>query len=105
LEKRLPVPVVNGLRKLGQDICDARKRRRITMALMAERADITPKTLAKIERGSPTVSMAGYASVLFVLGMTERLSGIADAGHDLTGRRLEEERLPKRVRHPKPVNS
>jgi len=97
----LPLPSANALRKLGTDIRDARRRRRITMALMAERAGITPDTLKQIEKGNPSTSIGGYASVLFSLGMTDRLRDIADARHDLIGLRLEEERLPKRVRMPK----
>lgn len=35
------------------------------------------------------------------LGMTERLGDLVDSVHDLTGRQIEEENLPKRVRIPK----
>ena len=94
----LPLPAENALRKLGSDICDARRRRRITMALLAERARITVDTLKSIERGNPATSIGGYASVLYSLGMTDRLQDIADCRHDLTGLQLEEERLPKRIR-------
>ncbi len=97
----LPIPVLNALRKLGKDIGNARRRRRITSKLIAERAYLSRATTSRIEKGDPTVSMSGYASVLFVLGMTERLSDLADAVHDLTGRQLEEEKLPQRVRLPK----
>jgi transcriptional regulator with XRE-family HTH domain len=100
----LPVPVRAALQKLGQDINDARRRRRITMALMAERAGIAVNTLAKIERGDPAASMAAYASVLFVLGFTTRLRDLADANNDATGRMLEEERLPQRVRYSKKMD-
>lgn len=99
----LPIPVKKALFKLGQDISDSRRRRRIPVALMAERADLSRSTLAKIEKGDPTVSLGGYATVLFVLGMTERLADLADATHDLVGRRLEEESLPKRIRLPSDV--
>ena len=95
---KLPVPVLRTLRKMGQDISDARRRRRITMALMAERAGVSRATMSKIEKGDPSVSMGGYGAVLFVLGMVGRLSDLADASYDLTGLRLEEEHLPKRVR-------
>jgi transcriptional regulator with XRE-family HTH domain len=94
----LPLPAKNALLKLGSDIRDARRRRRITMALLAERARITPDTLKQIEKGNPSTSIGGYASVLYSLGMTDRLRDIADARHDFTGQRLEEENLPKRVR-------
>ena len=103
-QNTLPIPVLKALNKIGKDIWDARRRRRITIQLMAEWAGISRATVGKIEKGESTVSMGGYSSVLFVLGMTERLSDIADAAHDLTGRQLEEERLPKRVRIPKNTN-
>lgn len=94
---KLPIPVQKALRKLGQDISDARRRRRIPTPLMAERAGMARATLAKIEKGDPTVSLGGYASVLFVLGLTNRLQDLADAAHDLTGRELADEALPKRI--------
>jgi len=96
----LPIPVQKALRKLGQDISDSRRRRRIPMALMTERAGMSRATLGKIEKGDPSVSLAGYAAVLFVLGLTDRLGDLADANHDVVGRRLEEENLPKRIRLP-----
>jgi hypothetical protein len=39
-----------------------------------------------------------YASVIFVLGMTDRLTDLLDPAHDPIGQALEEERLPKRIR-------
>lgn len=96
----LPLPVLRALRQVGQDISAARRRRRIPIQLMAQRAALSKATIAKIEKGDPTTSMGGYAAVLFVLGMTDRLAQIVDGAHDLTGRQLEEERLPKRVRLP-----
>jgi len=86
------------LRKLGQDIHDARRRRRITIAFMAERAGLSRATIGKIQNGDPTTSMGAYASVLFVLGMEARLSDLIDSVHDCIGRRLEDEKLPTRVR-------
>lgn len=96
----LPIPALKALRKLGKDLNDARRRRRVTLQLMAERAGVSRATIAKIERGDPTASIGGYAAVLFVLGMTSRLSDLVDAAYDLTGRQLEEEKLPQRVRLP-----
>jgi transcriptional regulator with XRE-family HTH domain len=95
---KLQLIAVNALRKLGQDIRDARRRRRIPMTLLAERAGILAATLSKIEKGVSTVSMGAYAAVLFSLGLTDRLRDIADANYDTVGRMLEEEHLPKRIR-------
>ncbi|MGQ0607931.1 MAG: XRE family transcriptional regulator [Chloroflexota bacterium] len=55
-------------------------------------------TLHKIEQGEPGVAMAAYATVLFVLGMADRLADIADPRHDSVGLALEEEHLPQRIR-------
>ena len=68
------------------------------MSVMAQRAGIAQATLSKIERGDPQTSMGGYASVLFVLGMIDRLEDLMASTHDSLGLELEEERLPQRVR-------
>ncbi len=99
-QPHLPLPAVTALHKMGSEIRDARRRRRITIKLLAERAGVSEKVIGKIERGDPTTSMGGYAAVLFVLGMTERLANVADPSHDLTGRELDAEKLPQRVRLP-----
>jgi transcriptional regulator with XRE-family HTH domain len=97
----LPQPVRRALKKLGTDIAVARKRRNISTLLMAERAFISRNTLAKVEKGEPGVSLGIYATVLFVLGMTERLAELADPARDSLGQDLAEERLPKRIRRPR----
>ena len=97
----LSIPVHKALRKLGKDISDARRRRRIAMELMSERAGFSRITLSKIEKGDPSVSMGSYASALFVLGMIDHLAQLADASYDIVGRELEEENLPKRIRAPR----
>jgi hypothetical protein len=70
----------------------------MSMELMAERALVGRNTIARVERGDPRVSMGIYATVLFVLGLAERLSELADASVDRIGLDLEEEHLPKRIR-------
>lgn len=94
----LPLPVVRALRKFGHDIKDARRRRRIPMAIAAQRASISKPTLIRVERGDPSVSIASYATMLFVLGMADRLGDLAAAKNDPIGLQLEEENLPKRIR-------
>ena len=98
---KAPIPVVRALRKLGHDIRDARRRRRIPVAILAERASMSRTTLNKLEKGDPTVSVGSYAVVLFTLGMIERFSDVADPRHDAVGRELEEEHLPQRIRLPR----
>lgn len=83
--------------KLGTDLSIARRRRRLPMELVAERALITRKTLSRVEKGDPAVSLGIYATVLFVLGLSDRLSELADPAQDAVGLALEEEHLPKRI--------
>ena len=97
----LPIPVRRALRKLGQDIRDARRRRRIPVAILAERVSVSRMTLNKVEKGEPGVSMGTYATVLFVLGLVERLADLADLRNDAVGMTLEEEHLPQRIRRPR----
>lgn len=94
----LPIPVTRSLRKLGRDMKDARRRRRIPMAIVCQRASISKPTLIRVERGDASVSIGSYATVLFVMGMADRLADLADAKSDSVGLQLEEENLPKRIR-------
>ncbi len=96
-----PIPVTRALRKLGRDIRDARRRRRIPLAILAERTSVSRMTLFKVEQGDPGVAFGTYATVLFVLGMLDRLADVADPRYDTLGRELEEEHLPRRIRLPK----
>lgn len=94
----MPLPVKRSLAKLGSDIKAARVRRRITMTLMAERAFVARSTLQKVEQGDPGVSLGVYATVLFILGLSEGIADLADLARDSVGLQLDEERLPQRVR-------
>lgn len=96
--KRIPVPVARALRKLGHDLRDARRRRRIPVEIMAERASVSRTTLTKIEKGDSGVLLGNYASVLFALGMVERLANLADPREDRVGIEIDEDRLPRRIR-------
>jgi len=65
---------------------------------MAERASISRTTLNKVEKGDPGVSLGTYATVLFVLGLSDRLGELADVRTDTVGLELESEQLPRRIR-------
>lgn len=99
--KIIPIPVARALKKFGEDLKNARKRRRIATKLAAERASISRTTLTKIEKGDAGVSIGAYAKVLFTLGLISLLSDMADIKCDKLGQALETEQLPKRVHHRK----
>lgn len=96
-----PLPVKRALKKLGTDISLARRKRRISTTLMAERASVSRMTISKVEKGDGGVSLGTYAKVLFILGMVERLNELVDVRFDELGLELEAENLPKRIRKSK----
>ncbi len=92
-----PAAVQRALRKLGADITDARRRRRLPMAVVAQRAFTSRSTLQRVEAGDTSVSIGIYAGVLQALGLLDGLSQIADIGSDSVGQAMASAALPKHV--------
>ena len=95
------IHISRSLKKFGLDFRTARLKRRLPMSLVAERAGISLKTLASIEKGEAGVSIGNVTAAIFALGMGTPLSDILDAKNDSFGLLLDEERLPKRARQPR----
>lgn len=93
-----PAAVRRILRKLGADIRDARRRRHLPMAVVADRAFTSRSTLQKVEAGNFSVSIGIYAAVLQALGLLEGLGDVADIAGDSVGQALSSAEFPKRVR-------
>jgi len=79
------------LKALGENLRLARRRRKITAQMMAERANLSLMTLRAIERGSPCVAMSHYMSVIFCLGFQEDMARVA--ADDVLGRDLQDAAL------------
>ncbi len=94
----LPSGLRRSLSKFGHDLAVARRRRHLTVGMMAERTCLAKSTYARIEKGDPSVAMGAYAMALFVLGFGEAFGNLTDPGRDEAGLLMDEERLPKRVR-------
>ena len=90
------------LQTMGEQIKLARLRRRISAALVAERASISRATLWAIEKGSPSVAIGMYAAALHALNYMDR-DLLLVAKDDELGRKLQDLELtvPKRVREKK----
>ncbi len=85
--------------QLGENIKLARLRRKLSAALVAERANITRVTLTSIEKGSPSVAMGNYLQVLFALKLEKDLLKVA--ADDELGRKLSDINLLVKKRAPK----
>ena len=94
----LPTKLRRGLKKLGEDIGVARRKRRLTVAMMAERVGVARSTYLRAEKGDPKVAFGVYAMVLFVLGFGDAISDLIDPRKDDQGLLLDVERIPKRIR-------
>ncbi len=100
-----PAAVRRTLHKLGADIHDARRRRRLPMAVVAERAFTSRSTLPGVEAGDTNVSISIYAGVAQALGLLDGLSQVADIGNDSIGQALASADLPKHVHLKRPPGS
>jgi transcriptional regulator with XRE-family HTH domain len=94
----LPTKLRRGLRKFGEDIGIARRKRRLTVAMMAERIGVAESTYLRAEKGNPKVAFGVYAMVLFVLGFGDAIANLIDVRNDEQGLLLDVERIPKRIR-------
>ena len=98
----LPLPARHALRTLGADLALARRKRGLSTADMAARLFVSRDTLWRLERGDPTVAVGTLATALFVLQLHDGLGTLAAPAHDALGLTLDAERLPQRIRRPRP---
>ena len=97
-----PAPAARrALRKLGEDIREARLRRNLPMEVVAERASTSRSTLARVEKGDPGVGLGVLAGVLQALGLLDRLGDLADSARDVEGLEINRQTLRQRASLPR----
>ena len=77
-----PIAVLAHLRELGENLSLARKRRQEPLKSWAKRIGVSEPTLMRMEKGDPTVSMAVYATALWLMGRDSALPDLAAPEHD-----------------------
>jgi len=82
------------LAALGERLRLARKRRKFTQALVAERSAISRATLCRVEKGDPAVTLGVYVRILGALDLKSDIALLA--AEDSLGRHLQDSRLPRR---------
>ena len=98
----IPMPAAQALRKLGRDLALARRKRGIATSEMAARLFVSRDTLWRLERGDPTVALGTLVTATFILKLHDRLANLAAPNRDELALSLDEQRLPQRIRRPRP---
>ena len=68
---KLPRKLEQKMQTVGEQIKLARLRRNLSVAQVAERATCSPLTVARIEKGAPTVAIGIYVRVLYALQLDD----------------------------------
>lgn len=87
------------LTALGERLRLARLRRKLSNAVVSQRAGISRTTLYKVEAGDPGATLGSYVRVLAVLGLEADLETLA--ADDKVGRKLQDLALAPPLRRPR----
>lgn len=94
---RTPIPVSRAMRTIAANLDLARRQQRITLELLAERANLSVPTVRRLmNEGAGTFE--NFLRIARILGL---LQGVEDATNPLNtpiGRARAEQDVPKRVR-------
>jgi len=101
VKSRTPVVVRRGLADLGEHLRTWRRLNGVTQQLLAERAGVSVPTLRTVESGG-SVSTDSLARILRALGVLDTVVAAVDPMNSDVGRLRAGQRLPERVRTPRP---
>lgn len=92
----LPVKLKEKLSIMGEQLRLARLRRKLTMEQVAERAQCSRLTIARLEKGNPAVSVGVLIRVLYALQLSEDILFIAK--NDELGRVIQDIEIKNKKR-------
>jgi DNA-binding XRE family transcriptional regulator len=90
-----PQAVLQQIEQLGQHIAIARKRRGETQAEWARRLGVSQPTMARIERGDPSVSMASYVMCMWLVNPAVAVADLVAPQQDSAALEREISRVRK----------
>ncbi len=96
-----PQAVIQQIEQLAQNIVIARKRRKETQAQWAQRLGVSQPTMARIERGDPSVAMVSYVMCIWLVNQAHGLADLVAPQNDMASLEREVERT--RTRRPSVV--
>lgn len=102
MKNPIPLPVDRALIKLGRDLSLARRRRKLSQDMLAERLGTSVSTIRRMEDGHPGIAIQYVARAMQVFGELDRLNNLIDTAKDDIGLVMMDEKVPVRVRKPRP---
>lgn len=66
------------IKRLGQNIQIARRRRKMNVSELAAKSDVSRQAVMRVEKGDPTVGISKVFNILNALGLLKGLSELAD---------------------------
>jgi DNA-binding XRE family transcriptional regulator len=106
-----PLAVVQQVKLLAQNIVIARKRRNESQAQWAQKLGVSQPTMARIERGDPSVAMVSYAMCVWLINPAASLADLISPLNDRGALELEiskirpRQSVAKSAASPKPRDS
>ncbi len=97
MSSAMPLPVARAQRRLGRDLRHWRLLQGLTMAQVADRADISVPTVRRLESGDGA-TLENVLRVARALGVLDALAGSIDPYDTDVGRLRADEQLPQRGR-------
>ena len=91
-----PQAVLQQITLLAQHIVIARKRRKETQAQWAQRIGVSQPTMARIERGDPSVAMASYVMCMWLVNQAQGLGDLIAPQSDMASLEREVARARNR---------
>jgi DNA-binding XRE family transcriptional regulator len=92
-----PQAVIKQIGLLAQNIVIARKRRKETQAQWAGKLGVSQPTMARIERGDPSVAMASYVMCMWLINQASGLPELISPLHDHASLEREITRIRTRL--------
>jgi len=91
-------PLDRALKRLGENVSKARRRRHWSLQDFAGQTRLSVSTLRRLEQGEPGIASHSLLGVLHALGVLDGFNRLLDADCDTIGILCQDERLPQRIR-------
>lgn len=93
----IPIPVSRALKQIGENISLARRARGWSQEDFAQRLDVSPSTVRRLESGFHGAALHTFLRALHLLGLLDDLVSLTSVENDKLGAALLQRQLPKHI--------